>query len=213
MKNINDFWKEKKLIVFDLDGVLLDTKTNMRVAWNYTAKKNKINIPFKSYFKFIGLPFKDIIIKLNIDLKNYNYQKIKKDFQISSIRNIDKVKCFRNAKEILLLLKKKGKKIALLTSKDYLRCKLIIKKFDFKFNHIECGTLKKKGKPNPFQMNIIIKKLKEDKKKTVYIGDMPVDLLTAKNAKIDFIFAKYGYGKLPSIKTKFKINKLKDLIK
>ncbi len=213
MKSINDLLKRKKLIVFDLDGVLVDTKSNMKIAWNYTAKRNNIKIPFKKYFKFVGLPFKDIIINLKIDLKKNNYQTIKKDFQDSSISNMSRVRCFENAKKVLLLLKKKRKKIALLTSKDYRRSKLLIKKFNFKFNLIECGSIKKKGKPDPFQMNLIIKRLKLDKKKTVYIGDMFADLKTAKNAKIDFIFAKYGYGKLPINKTKFKINRLTDLIK
>ena len=36
---------------------------------------------------------------------------------------------------------------------------------------------------------------KANKAETAYVGDMPVDFLSSKNAKIKFIFAKYGYAK------------------
>ena len=33
-------------------------------------------------------------------------------------------------------------------------------------------------------------------KLVTYIGDMKSDFITAKRAKINFVFAKYGYGKI-----------------
>ena len=49
-------------------------------------------------------------------------------------------------------------------------------------------------KPKPDKILSIIKKLKIKKDKTVYVGDMMVDKLTAKNAGVDFIHALYGYS-------------------
>ena len=74
-----------------------------------------------------------------------------------------------------------------------------------------CPTRNLIGKPSPKQINDTIKKFKITKKEIVYIGDMRVDKLTAKNAKIDYIHANYGYtGKL---KTKYSINKIDDIIR
>ena len=92
-------------------------------------------------------------------------------------------------------LKLKKHKLAIVTSKDLGRTKKIVKKFNLKFDVI-CSPMKNlRGKPYPDQLNYVIKKLKYDKKNTFYIGDMMVDYKAAKNAKIQFIFAKYGYGK------------------
>ena len=35
---------EKKILIFDLDGVLINSKNNMLSAWQYTNKINNLNI-------------------------------------------------------------------------------------------------------------------------------------------------------------------------
>ena len=49
-----------------MDGVLFDTKENMRYAWNDVNEKFKLRVNFKYYFKQIGVPFDKILKKLNI---------------------------------------------------------------------------------------------------------------------------------------------------
>ena len=212
MKQIHELMKRKKLVIFDLDGVLIDSKKNMDFAWKHVKMKNEVHISFKKYFKYIGLPFKEILLKLKINPKKNNYEKITKDFQKASIDNLNKIKLYRDALKVLSKITNQGKKVALMTSKDYKRSRLIIKKFNFSFNHIECGTVKKVGKPNPYQINLILKKLKTKNKDAVYVGDMISDVKTAKNAKLDFIYARYGYGNLKKNSIKYKINKLDNLI-
>ena len=60
---------KNKLIIFDLDGVLIDPKNNMKSAWNYT-KKYKLNASFNEYFNHVGMPFNSILRSLNIFDKN-----------------------------------------------------------------------------------------------------------------------------------------------
>lgn len=208
---IKELINKKKLVIFDLDGVLINSKTNMNISWNYAAYRSKLNISFKSYFKLIGFPFHVILKKLKIDQKKYSYKKIHQDFSQYSIKHINKIKLYNNVKQTLKKIKSKKKIIAILTSKDCIRCKKILKKFNFYFNHIECGNFKKKGKPNPYQLNLILKKFRVLRKEAVYIGDMIPDYLTANNAKIDFIYANYGYGKF-NIKNNYKINKIEQLV-
>ena len=66
MRYLKKIIKSKKIIIFDLDGVIIDSKNNMKISWETCCKKNNMNITFLSYFKFIGLPFKKILILLNI---------------------------------------------------------------------------------------------------------------------------------------------------
>ena len=78
-----------------------------------------------------------------------------------------------------------------------------------KFKYINCPVKNKKGKPNPWQIFKLIKKLKIKKSNVVFVGDTIIDFETAKNAKIKFLYCNYGYGKF-----KFKkncLNKLSDI--
>ena len=76
---------------------------------------------------------------------------------------------------------------------------------------VMCPEKDKPGKPNPFQFNEILEKNSINKKDAVYIGDMYVDYLTAKNADVEFIFAEYGYGK--NISYKHKIKDISNILK
>ena len=66
------------------------------------------------------------------------------------------------------------------------------------------------GKPNPKQILTFLKKKNCSRNEIVYIGDMKVDKLTAKNAKIDYIHASYGYSK--KINNRYSINKIDEII-
>ena len=57
---------KKKLIIFDLDGVLIDSKPNMKKSLDLTSRKLKIKLEFEIYEKYLGLPFKKILNKMNI---------------------------------------------------------------------------------------------------------------------------------------------------
>ena len=62
-------YKHKKLIIFDLDGVLIDSISNMEKALNSTEKKVNIKLNFLEYKKYLGLPFKSIIKKIGVKIK------------------------------------------------------------------------------------------------------------------------------------------------
>ena len=79
------FKYKKKLVLFDLDGVLFDTKKNMKYAWDLTSKRFDLNVPFKNYYQFIGRPFRDILRLLKI---KKNFSSIEKSFSDISKKNL-----------------------------------------------------------------------------------------------------------------------------
>jgi|TARA_B100001094_G_scaffold254531_1_gene253282 phosphoglycolate phosphatase len=201
--------KKFNTVIFDLDGVLIDSKENMRVSWEDVRKKLNVKQKFNNYFKHIGLPF-DKILK-NIGIKKNKY-KITKLYKNRSIANLDKLKVIPGVIQTIKKLNKKNVKVAIVTSKDTKRTKLIVKKFKIPIKVLISPSKKLRGKPYPDQLNLALKNLKSDKKKACYIGDMNVDYKAAKNSKITFIFAKYGYQKLKN-KFKITIKKPKELLK
>ena len=185
--------KNIRLVLFDLDGVLINSKSNMKFSWNKVKKKFKLKQNFDEYFKFIGLPFENILAKINI---TKNVANIEKEYKKNSISYFNKIKLYKNVKNTLISLKNKNIKIGIVTSKDKSRTIRIIKKLKVNFFNIIVSPQKKlRGKPFPDQINQAIKRLNAKKIETIYVGDMFVDYLSAKNAEIDFIFANYGYGK------------------
>ena len=50
--------KEIKLILLDVDGVLIDSKLNMKMSWDKLKSDNYVKKPFSEYFKRIGTSFK-----------------------------------------------------------------------------------------------------------------------------------------------------------
>lgn len=200
----------KKILIFDVDGVLVSSKSNMRVSWEAVRKKFNLKKNFKDYFLLIGRPFEKILSTLKI---KKDYTKIKKLYSDVSIKNTNKIKFYKNTKKELNNLKNLNFTLCIVTSKDLKRTKLFLKQVIKLFKVIQCPQKKLKGKPYPDQINNVIKKLNAKKKDCVYIGDMYIDFLAAKKAGIDFIFAKWGYGNIKGSKYLNNIRDIKHFVK
>ena len=199
----------KKYLIFDVDGVLIDSKKNMELSWRVVQDHHSLeNIAFSEYFKHIGRPFFEILKRIGI---KKNYKKIRNTYQIASKKNKNKINYFEKNNQILKILKKRKYSLNILTSKDLKRTKIFLKKNISLFDIIECDDGSGKGKPYPHKMNNLIKKLNAKKNDCIYIGDTHVDYLTAKNSKIDFLFANWGYGK--NYNYKLKCLKITELLK
>lgn len=200
----------KKNIIFDLDGVLIDSLANMKISWKITNNKYDLNIPFKEYQKYIGLPFREILKKLGIN--SFFFNLIEKEYNRQSKKNLKNIKFYPNVLNTLGYLQKKNYFIGVLTSKNKLRTNLILKKLKFNFKIIQTPQKHYKGKPYPDLLIKIIKEKKLKKKECIYIGDAVYDLLMCNRAKVDFIFAKYGY-QIGMKNYKYKINNFKEIKK
>jgi HAD superfamily hydrolase (TIGR01549 family) len=200
---------KKKIILFDLDGVLIDSKQNMLKSWKKVQKNHSIEVKFIRYFENIGIPFRDILKKLKIDK---NIKQIEKTYKEESLNNLDNIKIFSGVINLLKYIKKKRIKIGIVTSKDKERTLKIIKKLKVDFNIIVCPSKYLRGKPYPDQINKALKKFSENKKYICYVGDTKVDSIAAKRAGVDFIFASYGYGSGTYKETIRKVTDLKKFI-
>ena len=96
------FQSKKKLIVFDLDGVLIDSLPNMRYALLNTAKHINQKISFNKYKRLIGLPFEKILSKLKV---KGNFKEIKSIYSMYSMKRINKLRI--NKKKLTWLKNKK----------------------------------------------------------------------------------------------------------
>jgi len=181
----------KKLVLFDLDGVIVDSKHNMMLSWNAVREKHNIDVKFKDYFENIGRPFSDILDILNI---KENQNNIAQTYNKVSQQMIGKLSFYEGSKSVLSQLADKSIKTGIVTSKETLRCQFVLDLLGFEFDIVQTPNDKLQGKPAPDHLLYAMTELGVSAADTIYIGDMNVDFLAAKKAQVDYIHALWGYG-------------------
>jgi len=200
--------KKNKIIIFDLDGVLINSLPNMRKALGLTSKKLYIKLSFEKYKKFLGLPFEKILKKMKI--KN-DYREIKKCYEYFSLKYINKIKIKKSFLRELKTLKK-NYFLAIFTSKSKKRTTKIISKYKLFDDYITIDDVKR-GKPMPEGLLKIVKKFNIQKKNAVYIGDSIYDYQCAKKANILYLHAKWGYERSKKANKFLKISSFNEIKK
>jgi len=206
----------KKLYIFDLDGTLADAYHAIEKSLNFTLKK--IGLPTVSYLEakrkvgrgdriFMETFFPKESIKRALKI----YRAHHKEAVLTHTR------LKPNAKKILHTLRHRGKITAIASNRPSYFTNLILKALGISkyFNLVLCADQLKCNKPNPRILNTIVKKFALKKQDAVFVGDMDIDLKTAKRAKIDFVFIRGGSTPLSAIR-KHKdiriINSLKEIL-
>ncbi len=184
------------LIIFDLDGVLIDSAKLMKKAWDETCLIFSLDIDFSEFIKYIGKKFDEILNDLKID--HSIARKFSDTYFSKCAENIDFIEPFENVHLCLKELSKKFK-ISINTSKPQKNTTLILKKFfsDIDFDLVCCPELipSNRGKPAPDSLLYICSNIGVDPKNAIYVGDMDVDSECAQRASINYIHAGWGYGK------------------
>ena len=187
-----------KLVLFDLDGTLLDTDLLLVLTWTDLYKKYRPNdIPrLDEVVKFSGPPIKESLANTfpNVDL-----DVLYKDFNETSRPYYDKyVTTYPYGKELIKELKNRGIKVGVVSSKHRIPA---LHSFDLvglsdAFDIVITADDVSKQKPSPEGILKALSTLSLDKKDVLYIGDNTVDYLTAKGAGVDVMLVTWGPRKL-----------------
>lgn len=181
-----------RAVLFDLDGVLIDSETFQHHLIQKTLEKTDIGIPAEAFFSLIGShksldPWKEIFDQYNPALTREELHDLLFGEAFHQFRALNKKEVmFKEVPEVLKRLKESGFVLACASSStmDYIQRSLkecgIIQYFDL----IVTSDDFKRSKPAPDIYCFCLKKLNVAAKEALVIEDSPIGIEAAKAAGI-----------------------------
>ncbi|MBQ5778950.1 MAG: HAD family hydrolase [Paludibacteraceae bacterium] len=190
----------KKLIIFDLDGTLLNTIDDIMDATNQALSKLKFPTHDVNKYKiFVGNGIDKMFERAlpNGEKTTENISKMRDLFlPYYAKHGKDKTAPYQGIKETLLSLKQKGIKIAVASNKFHEGTLAVMNEyfFDIPFDVIFGLRDGHQPKPNPGIVFDILSECQiSNKNDVLYVGDTSIDMQTATNAGIEKIAVTWGF--------------------
>jgi pyrophosphatase PpaX len=182
--------KLKKGVIFDFDGVIINSSEIQRQALlgSYKLIVGEGIPSFEEFFSHSGDSLENIFLKMNLPLEMVEpYRKISRE-------KIDLIKTYPGIKDLLEKLTTAGYKCALCTGKDRIRTlEMLAKlKFDKYFETVACSDDVENPKPHKDSLILAINNLGISLDNAVMIGDARNDIICAKNAGVKSIAVTWG---------------------
>ena len=189
----------KKLVIFDLDGTLINSIEDLGQAANYALSKNGFPThSLASYPFFVGNGVRNLIRKA-LPEENRNdttIDSLLKDFkEYYDEHNVDSTKPYDGIMELLKQLQEQGVKLAVASNKYQKATEKIVSQLfpDIKFVSVQGQQDGVNVKPDPSIVFNILGVALVPKAEVLYVGDSGVDMETARRACVDSVGVTWGF--------------------
>jgi len=189
--------KEYDTYIFDLDGTLLDTLVDLAASTNYALSRYGMPEHTNEDIRnFVGNGVRKLIERAvpggecNRDFENV-YRTFREHYMKHSL---DTTGPYPGINEVLAEMKKRGKKLAVVSNKFYAATEELCRHFFGEYIEVAIGERENiRKKPAPDSVFEAMRRLGADKSNTVYIGDSDVDIETARNSGLPCISVLWGF--------------------
>ena len=190
---------KKDLVIFDLDGTLVNTIEDLGHAANYALEKNGFAThSMASYRFFVGNGVRRLITRVlpEDERDSDTVDMLLRDFtEYYDEHNTDYTKPYAGIPELLMDLRDKNVRMAVASNKYQAAVDRIIGHFfgDVDFVAVEGQKEGVNVKPDPSIVFSILAKARVAKPATLYVGDSGVDMETARRACLDSVGVTWGF--------------------
>jgi phosphoglycolate phosphatase len=190
-------WKQVRLLVFDLDGTLVDSKRDLALSVNAMRKEMGLApLALELVSSCVGHGVTLLVRRsLGSQATDENVEK-GLAFFLDYYRQhmLDNTTPYPGVSEALEKLK--GRKMAVLTNKPVNFSREMISRLGFApyFSYVYGGNSFPQKKPDPAGLHKLMEDLQVSARETVMVGDSDTDILTGKNAGVLTCGVTYGFG-------------------
>jgi phosphoglycolate phosphatase len=186
------------LLIFDLDGTLIDSRLDLANAVNATrTHMGMVPLSNERVYSYVGNGAPVLVHRAMGDQAAEAELQEALEFFLEYYRDhdLDNTTLYPGVKEALDSLHAAGKKMAVLTNKPVRMSRHIVEGLGVGpcFFQVYGGNSFDFKKPNPIGIEALMREAGVDRAATLMVGDSSVDIQTARNAGVPCCGVTYGF--------------------
>ena len=188
-----------KLVIFDLDGTLIDSELDLAASVNAMLRHyGRKELPIHVIGSYIGDGAPTLIRRALGDPADRDFLQAALNYFLAYYRDhkLDNTIPFAGIKQALEEIGNSERKLAVLTNKPVRISQAIVAGLGLAehFFQIYGGNSFETKKPDPFGADTLLREAGATAEQTVMVGDSQVDILTARNAGLWSVGVTYGFA-------------------
>lgn len=189
----------KKLVIFDLDGTLLNTIADLAAATNQALQQCGFPTHDESEYRFFVGNGINKLFERALPEEERNTENILRIRQLFvpyyDAHNADLSRPYPGITELLKALQERKIQIAVASNKYQAATRKLVEQYFPEINFIEVLGQREgiPAKPDPGIVNDIIAKARIERDEVIYVGDSNVDMQTAQNAGVTAVGVAWGF--------------------
>ncbi|QOP45538.1 HAD family hydrolase [Sulfurimonas paralvinellae] len=189
----------QKIVIFDMDGTLIDSKKDMTISVNYVREHNHNLPPLSEKFIVDAINMHERnLAKLFYGTELYERRDKKLFEKHYKEQCIEHPYLYDGVADMLVTLKENGVKMSVATNAPTLFAQTMLEHLsvDKLFDLIIGADKVKASKPNPDMIHAILEyyQYESETDRAWMVGDNSKDIESAKNSGIEAIFAAWGFS-------------------
>lgn len=193
------YYGSHRLVIFDLDGTLIDSKPVMVRAFRmaYAAVVGRGEPPVEAFLRLLGAPFPEILAQLGLPARMYE------PFRAASRAGVDRIRVHDDVLTACEAVRDAGWRTAVYTGKDRERTVEILDRLGLwrLCDGVAVGDDPQRGKPAPDGVYQLCRTLAADPANTVVVGDSALDVLAGRAAGARTVGCLWGIGTEEELRT------------